>query len=455
MENKLKLIALSLVTSAILIGCNGESSDSTATQTGTFVDAPVSGLNYTTTSGLSGDTDSEGHFNYQVGDSVTFKVGSVELGSSVASDILTPLGLANYDTNKSARIAYILQNLDTDGNSTNDIIKLPTQDQLQTILTSIDLNNDNNVTTVMKAVKTDLKANTDFTFPDVNITEATINMNRYITENNITIAIPNFKLTTEWLNTHPFYVIQPGDYHIKLFKDGVIYYGGDVGEDQGSADFDEPIDFNPSDSTPFSIDKNGLKIHATDDGDNITFEIEVTTPTYIKFKITSEKEKISKEQLYFYDKEAAKAYVKTYEVSNNDGFGAKYFDGKTIYWLTDEDPVIYVEKFKDGVTYSYLTDGKVDTYDGKEVKAKYSVDANHILTLDMDAFGFDDIKEFIKVDTIEETSNGGLKIHLCSDGIEDDADAYELVSTCDGLSNDKDYFFTNLQDAQDFVKENY
>jgi hypothetical protein len=60
-----------------------------------------------------------------------------------------------------------------------------------------------------------------------------------------------------------------------------------------------------------------------------------------------------------------------------------------------------------------------------------------------------------KSTTIEETSNGGLKIHLCELGIEDEENAYEKVSACDGLSGDKDYFFTNLQDAQDFVKENY
>jgi hypothetical protein len=114
-----------------------------------------------------------------------------------------------------------------------------------------------------------------------------------------------------------------------------------------------------------------------------------------------------------------------------------------------------VLKFKDGVAYSYLTNGEVDKIDGKEVKAKYSVDSNHILTLDLDAFGIEGKKEFIKVYSVEKTSNGGLKIHLCSDGIEDDDNAYELVQNCDGFNNDKDYFFTNLQDAENFVKETY
>jgi hypothetical protein len=114
------------VASAFLIGC-GSSDDSsstnnntTTTQTaaikeGIFIDAPVSGLSYTTTSGLSGATDEAGHFKYKAGDSVTFKLGNVELGSGIASNIISPKEISNNDVNKSARIAYILQNLDTDG----------------------------------------------------------------------------------------------------------------------------------------------------------------------------------------------------------------------------------------------------------------------------------------------------------------------------------------------------
>jgi hypothetical protein len=181
MKNKLTLTAVSLIASAFLVGCGSsdDSSSSTTTQTGTFVDAPVSGLSYTTTSGLNGITDTQGHFNYKAGDSVTFKLGSVELGSSKAAEVITPLNIANNDTAKSARIAYILQNLDTDGNPTDDVIKLPDVETLKSLLTSIDLNDEDSVIQVTADVKNQVEAKLQVDLPDVTIDEARANMEEY------------------------------------------------------------------------------------------------------------------------------------------------------------------------------------------------------------------------------------------------------------------------------------
>jgi hypothetical protein len=75
-----------------LSACGGDGSSSTsssgsgsASLTGVFVDAPVVGLSYQTSSGGSGTTDSEGKFNYASGDTVTFSVGGLTLGSVIPS----------------------------------------------------------------------------------------------------------------------------------------------------------------------------------------------------------------------------------------------------------------------------------------------------------------------------------------------------------------------------------
>lgn len=61
--------------------------------TGQFLDGPVSNLDYTTNSGWSGITDTNGTFTYQPGDTITFSVGGVVLGTAQAKRYMTPIDL--------------------------------------------------------------------------------------------------------------------------------------------------------------------------------------------------------------------------------------------------------------------------------------------------------------------------------------------------------------------------
>ena len=89
-------------------GSDSASADSD-TQTGYFIDAPVEGLTYTTAT-QSGTTGSDGSYKYKEGETVTFKIGEVEIGSAKASTIpLTPVSIANSDMSKASKIAYLLQ----------------------------------------------------------------------------------------------------------------------------------------------------------------------------------------------------------------------------------------------------------------------------------------------------------------------------------------------------------
>lgn len=118
---------------AILSACgggggSGSSGTSTPAQTGTLTDSAVAGVQYTTSGGYSGTTDAQGHFKYNPGETVTFKLGSLTLGTVTATGTgatITPIELATAsgtaDADKVSNLLVLLQSLDSDGNADNGI----------------------------------------------------------------------------------------------------------------------------------------------------------------------------------------------------------------------------------------------------------------------------------------------------------------------------------------------
>ena len=126
---KLKVRAVKLVLNPVMAGlllaaCGGGSS----TSQGRFVDGPVAGLAYSTTTGLSGTTDANGAFNYTnstPADMVSFKVGALALGSAIAAAVVTPLDLVPGASVSDARVLnrlQLLQSLDSDKDGDNGIV---------------------------------------------------------------------------------------------------------------------------------------------------------------------------------------------------------------------------------------------------------------------------------------------------------------------------------------------
>jgi len=128
---------LIIILSSLLFACgggSGENSDSenaviSPTQpapqqfTGTFVDAPVEGLNYTTET-LSGTTNSQGEFNYLANEKVTFSIGGIIFPAVDAASVITPLNLFNTDDINNSLVVNVLrllQSLDLDGIVSNGI----------------------------------------------------------------------------------------------------------------------------------------------------------------------------------------------------------------------------------------------------------------------------------------------------------------------------------------------
>ncbi|WP_151900425.1 hypothetical protein [Sulfurimonas hydrogeniphila] len=164
----IKSLGLKVIATAILglslIGCGGGgggdglSNESTptdttpATYTGTFVDSPVQGLQYSTAT-LSGITDNQGRFNYKDGETVTFKIGNLVLGSAIGGNVITPLTFnGESDLNnigvKATNIARILQSLD-ENPSNSGLIKIPSS--LKNLnLSNIDLESEADLNTILQ-----------------------------------------------------------------------------------------------------------------------------------------------------------------------------------------------------------------------------------------------------------------------------------------------------------------
>ncbi|MCP8899049.1 PKD domain-containing protein [Gilvimarinus xylanilyticus] len=96
---------------------SSQSSITVQTLTGQFIDAPVAGLKYRTSSEHTGETNQEGEFTYQAGDVITFVLGALELPQVPAGQIITPMEIMNAGRTSNAvtNLLRLLQSLDDDG----------------------------------------------------------------------------------------------------------------------------------------------------------------------------------------------------------------------------------------------------------------------------------------------------------------------------------------------------
>jgi len=155
MTKTIKLTSLSIVTTLILAGCG--SSDATAstdtteessseTKTGYFIDSAVSGVDYVTTSKLTGTTDNFGRFNYKEGDKVKLYIGKLLLGevTPTSEGLITPKTLAkqsNDSIKSESLILRVLQSLDVDANASNGIdISSSTKNNFSSLKDEVEIN---------------------------------------------------------------------------------------------------------------------------------------------------------------------------------------------------------------------------------------------------------------------------------------------------------------------------
>lgn len=118
------LLAVAVLGVALISGCGGSSASGPGTQSGVFVDSAVSGLSYKTWL-CSGETDANGTFKYVVGETVTFSIGNLVLGSKAGAATLTPIdlvsGASGVTDQRVTNICVLLQTLDENGDLNNGI----------------------------------------------------------------------------------------------------------------------------------------------------------------------------------------------------------------------------------------------------------------------------------------------------------------------------------------------
>jgi para-nitrobenzyl esterase len=124
--HKPALLAAALTAVMALNACgSGDDEPAPATLSGTFVDSPVAGLNVVGTRTAAGTTDAAGRFSYQAGETLTFSIGGLSLGSAAGAGVLTPLsitsGAASAADQRVSNKLILLQTLDADGDLNNGI----------------------------------------------------------------------------------------------------------------------------------------------------------------------------------------------------------------------------------------------------------------------------------------------------------------------------------------------
>ena len=123
-----KVLCVGFILLLAFLAVSGCSSDSSGSRHGIFMDSVVDGLTFNTET-LSGETDFQGRFVFKPGEMVTFSIGGIILGTTVAQNIITPLDLVNGAQDEKnptvTNITRLLITLDEDSNPENGITIRP------------------------------------------------------------------------------------------------------------------------------------------------------------------------------------------------------------------------------------------------------------------------------------------------------------------------------------------
>ncbi|MCK5111883.1 MAG: S8 family serine peptidase [Arcobacteraceae bacterium] len=136
-------------------GGGGGGGSSPSLLSGIFIDSAVEGLTYQTAT-QSGKTNSSGTFNYYSGESISFYIGNVLIGTTSSKSSINPIDLvANGDIDNATviNIARVLQTFDSDKNTSNGITLVSAAQNLDLNIT-IDFSQDSNITFLISDVNT-------------------------------------------------------------------------------------------------------------------------------------------------------------------------------------------------------------------------------------------------------------------------------------------------------------
>lgn len=125
-----KFSLMSLAVFSVLAGCGGSDHPATPEQPakvamdGVFLDGAVENLDYVAGTAAKASTNAKGEFTCYAGDTVTFSIGGIALGSAPCAATITPLQLAGVSDVKDSKVVnrlLALQLLDEDSDPANGI----------------------------------------------------------------------------------------------------------------------------------------------------------------------------------------------------------------------------------------------------------------------------------------------------------------------------------------------
>lgn len=124
----MRLSLMSLAVFSVLAGCGGSDNDAAAPVnpaiTGVFLDGAVENLDYVAGTAPKATTTAKGEYTCYAGDTVTFSIGGIALGSTLCATTATPLELARVTDIKDVKVInrlLALQLLDDDNDPSNGI----------------------------------------------------------------------------------------------------------------------------------------------------------------------------------------------------------------------------------------------------------------------------------------------------------------------------------------------
>ncbi len=133
-------------------GGGGSSSSSSSVSSGSFIDSAVEGLTYSTPT-QSGKTDNIGRFYYTNGETVSFYIGNIFIGSAIGGSQITPLEIVSSGDINNAKvlnIARVLQTFDSDKNPATGITLVDAAKNLDFV--NGDFNNSTFITNLINEV---------------------------------------------------------------------------------------------------------------------------------------------------------------------------------------------------------------------------------------------------------------------------------------------------------------
>ena len=395
------MLILSIVASTIFVGCG--SSDSPAvisTQTGTFVDSAVAGLNYTCASDSStGVTNIAGEFTCLTGSNVEFRVGNYVLGSCTIEAIVTPYSLYPNDSAAAVNVAQLLQTIDSDNDPLNGISVPDSFSALDAVTTApTDTLFDTDISAVAGVLVTEQEAEGHL---------------------HTTLDLPTVTdgFTTEWMEGQTLYLVildtqdddndgSTTDWMLNAEK----YENG-----QMLVDFSADGAFEET-GVPYEI-IDGVFKFTEPDGDWETATITAVDTTKITINRSVSWNALDSTEYLFYTKAALEEYISANLPSVENGFTQDYLNGRTLYrviledggnpiWHTpfdfsDNNKVDFADKVVNSETYDQtitgyyggegifvVRDGKLleyvhdygMPYDGINIYTVESVDSDKIVT---------------------------------------------------------------------------